>query len=137
MAITLTTRDKGFKAAFAALLDAKRETDADVAGAVAAIIDDVRKRGDAALIDYTQRFDRVTLTAKRLRLSADEIAGGQRRWRRCASRPGGSKAFTASKYRKASTTPMPAACGSACAGERWRAPGSTCRVERLPIPPRC
>jgi histidinol dehydrogenase len=75
MAITLRTRDTGFEAAFAALLDAKRETDADVDDAVAAIIDDVRKRGDAALIDYTERFDRVTLSQHQLRLSADEIAG--------------------------------------------------------------
>jgi histidinol dehydrogenase len=74
VAITLTTRDKGFEAAFAALLDAKRETDADVDDAVAGIIDDVRKRGDAALIEYTKRFDRVTLSAAQLRLSADEIA---------------------------------------------------------------
>ena len=74
MAITLSTRDKGFEEAFAALLGAKRETDLDVDDVVAAIIDDVRKRGDAALIDYTQRFDRVTLTADTLRLSVDEIA---------------------------------------------------------------
>jgi histidinol dehydrogenase len=74
MAITLRTRDKGFEAAFAALLAAKRETDADVDGAVAAIIDDVRKRGDRALIDYTERFDRVSLTPATLRLPADEIA---------------------------------------------------------------
>jgi histidinol dehydrogenase len=74
MAITLSTRDAGFETAFAALLEAKRETDADVDDAVAAIIDDVRKRGDAALIDYTRRFDRVNLTAQQLRLSADEIA---------------------------------------------------------------
>jgi histidinol dehydrogenase len=74
MAITLRTRDKGFEAAFAALLAAKRETDADVDEAVAAIIDDVRKRGDRALIDYTERFDRVSLTPATLRLPADEIA---------------------------------------------------------------
>ena len=75
MAITLSTRDTSFETAFAALLGAKRETDADVDDAVAAIIADVAKRGDAALIDYTERFDRVSLTANRLRLSADEIAG--------------------------------------------------------------
>ena len=75
MAITLSTRDNGFEAAFVALLEAKRETDANVDDAVAAIIGDVRKRGDAALIDFTERFDRVSLSAKRLRLSADEIAG--------------------------------------------------------------
>ena len=35
----------------------------DVAGAVAAIIADVRERGDAALFEYTERFDRVKLTS--------------------------------------------------------------------------
>jgi histidinol dehydrogenase len=74
MAITLSTRDPGFEAGFAALLAAKRETDADVDEAVAAIIDAVAARGDAAVIDYTRRFDRVTLSAKQLRLSATEIA---------------------------------------------------------------
>src|SRR5579862_870144 len=74
MAITLATRDRGFETAFAALLAAKRETDADVDDTVAAIIADVAKRGDAALIDYSERFDRVRLTADTLLLSADEIA---------------------------------------------------------------
>jgi histidinol dehydrogenase len=74
MAITLSTRDTGFETAFAALLGAKRETDSDVDDAVAAIIADVARRGDAALIDYTEGFDRVRLTADTLRLSADEIA---------------------------------------------------------------
>src|SRR5579872_4213156 len=74
MVLKLDTRDRGFEAAFAALLDAKRETDADVDDAVAAIIDDVQKRDDTALIDYTNRFDRVTLTAAELRLSPREIA---------------------------------------------------------------
>src|SRR5271156_5578554 len=74
MAITLSTRDAGFEAAFTALLAAKRESAADVDDAVAGIIDDVAGRGDAALIDYTQRFDRVTLTPAQLRLSAREIA---------------------------------------------------------------
>jgi histidinol dehydrogenase len=74
MAITLSTRDKDFEAKFAALLGAKRETDADVDDAVAAIIDAVARRGDAALVEYTARFDRLNLSAAELRLSADEIA---------------------------------------------------------------
>jgi histidinol dehydrogenase len=74
MAITLSTGDPGFETAFAALLSAKRESGPDVDQAVAAIIDDVAQRGDAAVIDYTSRFDRVTLTAERLRLSPQEIA---------------------------------------------------------------
>ena len=62
-----------FEASFRALLT-NRETTADVGVQVAAIIADVRARGDTALIDYTARFDRVTLTAAGLRIGADEVA---------------------------------------------------------------
>jgi histidinol dehydrogenase len=40
---------------------------------VKAIIDDVRARGDAALIDYSARFDRVDLAAVGLRVAEEEI----------------------------------------------------------------
>jgi histidinol dehydrogenase len=76
MPLTLTTRDPGFETAFRALLAAKRESAADVDGVVAAIIDDVAARGDAALVEYTNRFDRVRLSPERLRLSPAEIAAG-------------------------------------------------------------
>ena len=76
MALTLSTRDAGFEAAFAGLLGAKRETAADVDAAVAAIIEDVARRGDAALIDFTRRFDGVDLAASDLRLTSREIADG-------------------------------------------------------------
>jgi len=74
MPVTLNTREPGFETAFRALLAAKRETAADVDAAVAEIIDDVAGRGDAALIEYTKRFDRVELSPATLRLSSDEIA---------------------------------------------------------------
>ena len=61
-----------FAPAFAALL-AGRDTATDVRDAVAAIVAAVRTRGDAALIEYTARFDRLELTADALRISADEI----------------------------------------------------------------
>jgi histidinol dehydrogenase len=76
MAITLATKDPGFETAFQALLAAKRESAADVDTAVAAIIDNVIARGDAALVEYTNRFDRVSLTAADLHLTADDIAAG-------------------------------------------------------------
>src|SRR5712672_3401762 len=76
MAITLSTRDSGFEAAFRRLLDAKRESAVDVDAAVASIIDDVARRGDAALIDYTRRFDRLELSASGLRLTRHEVAEG-------------------------------------------------------------
>ncbi len=53
----LSTRDAGFAAAFAAVVSDRRESDADVARDVAAILADVRVRGDEALADYTVRFD--------------------------------------------------------------------------------
>src|SRR6266849_3898621 len=74
MALTLTTRDAGFEAAFRNLLTAKRESAAEVDDAVAAIIAAVAERGDAALVEYTNRFDRLALSPDRLRLSPDEIA---------------------------------------------------------------
>ena len=60
VAIRLDQSDPDFEARFAALLAAKREVAEDVDAAARAIIDDVRQRGDAALIDYTAQFDRLT-----------------------------------------------------------------------------
>ena len=37
------------------------------------IIADVRERGDAALCEYTQRFDGFELTPDSMRLTAEEI----------------------------------------------------------------
>jgi histidinol dehydrogenase len=69
----LKTTDPGFDAAFAAFLGEKRESSADVGAAVAAIIDDVRARGDTALIDLSKKFDRVDLAALGLRVSQGEL----------------------------------------------------------------
>ncbi|MEM2939382.1 MAG: histidinol dehydrogenase [Candidatus Bathyarchaeia archaeon] len=37
------------------------------------IIEDVKRRGDLALVELTEKFDRVTLTAERLRVGREEI----------------------------------------------------------------
>ena len=66
-----TTLD--FEEQFAALLGAKREDSPDVDAAVAEIIADVRVRGDAAVIELTERFDRLTLTPETLRFAPEEI----------------------------------------------------------------
>jgi len=76
MPVRLATRDDRFEAAFQRLLDAKRESAADIDAAVAAIVEDVARRGDAALIDYTNRFDGVELAVSGLRLTRREIAEG-------------------------------------------------------------
>ncbi|MCC6920483.1 MAG: histidinol dehydrogenase [Alphaproteobacteria bacterium] len=73
MTLRLATRDPGFAAAFDHLLSLARETVEDVDAAAAAIIADVRARGDAALCDYTARWDRLTLTPGTLRMPAAEI----------------------------------------------------------------
>ena len=74
MPVRLATRETGFEAAFRRLLEAKRESEADVDSVVAAIVEDVARRGDAALIDYTNRFDGVDLPASGLRVPRREIA---------------------------------------------------------------
>ncbi|TDK41163.1 histidinol dehydrogenase [Antarcticimicrobium luteum] len=70
----LDTNDADFEPAFAALLAAKREDSPDVDDTVAAIIADVRARGDAAVIELTARFDRLELTPERLVFTPEEIA---------------------------------------------------------------
>ena len=73
MPVFLNTADASFEADFAALLGQKREEAEDVDQAVAAIIADVRARGDEAVIDLTRRFDRLTLTPETLAFSPSEI----------------------------------------------------------------
>jgi histidinol dehydrogenase len=73
MPVFLDTTAAGFEADFAALLGAKREDSPDVDATVAGIIADVRGRGDAAVIELTEKFDRLTLTPETLAFSAGEI----------------------------------------------------------------
>ena len=55
--LQLNTADAGFEAAFAARLHWSADTDAAIEQRVADILADVQKRGDAAVLEYTQRFD--------------------------------------------------------------------------------
>ena len=71
--IRLATASPDFEAGFLALLHQARETTESVDRVVSAIVADVRAQGDAALLRYTAAFDRMTLTAERLRVSASEI----------------------------------------------------------------
>jgi histidinol dehydrogenase len=74
MPVFLNAADAGFETDFARLLSAKREDSADVDEAVAAIIAEVRARGDDALIALTAKFDRLALTPETMRISTAEIA---------------------------------------------------------------
>ena len=70
----LDTSAPDFETRFLALLGAKREDSPDVDATVATIIADVRARGDAAVIELTEKFDRLSLTPDRLAFTPEEIA---------------------------------------------------------------
>ena len=59
----LNITDAGFAGAFDALVNGRREADADVSRAVVQTIHDVRAHGDATLAEMTQRFDGFDLHA--------------------------------------------------------------------------
>ena len=82
----LSTRSSAFGAQLAALTRYEAAQDANVARTVSAIIADVRRRGDAAVLAYSRRFDRVKarsvaaleISAKDLRLSLNKISSRQK-----------------------------------------------------------
>ncbi|HRZ00099.1 MAG TPA: histidinol dehydrogenase [Burkholderiaceae bacterium] len=70
----LSTRDPGFDAAFADLVAVDTAIDAGIEARACAIVDDVRARGDAALLEYTNRFDRMAApSVAALEIPADEM----------------------------------------------------------------
>jgi histidinol dehydrogenase len=73
MPVFLDAGAEGFEAEFETLLNSKREAAPDVDAVVGAIIADVRARGDAALVDYSRRFDRVDLARLGLAVTRREI----------------------------------------------------------------
>ncbi len=73
MPMRLDIREADFEANFKAMLAAKRESAPDVDDAVAAILADVRARGDDAVLDYTRRFDGLDLTPETMRVPADVL----------------------------------------------------------------
>ncbi|MFO1184677.1 MAG: histidinol dehydrogenase [Bauldia sp.] len=78
MAMRLDRRAADFEERFRALLAAKRETAEDIDAAAKAIVDDVRQRGDEALIELTARFDRLQLTPGTIRVSQSDIDAAER-----------------------------------------------------------
>ena len=82
----LSTRDASFEADFNARLHWSAEADAAIEERVAAILADVQQRGDAAVLDYTQRFDGLTaasvqaleLTQAELKAAFDGLPAAQR-----------------------------------------------------------
>jgi histidinol dehydrogenase len=73
MSRLLATTQPDFERAFIALLE-REVTEPAVTEVVKEIIAKVRRDGDAAVVDYTNRFDRVQLGVSDLRVTPDEVA---------------------------------------------------------------
>ena len=59
----LSTASPDFESAFTARLHLSASDDAAIEQVVAGILADVKQRGDAAVLDYTQRFDKLDATS--------------------------------------------------------------------------
>jgi histidinol dehydrogenase len=71
--LRLRTTDGGFDAALAARLHWSADTDAGIEQVVADILADVRRRGDAAVLEYTNRFDMKAGSLLELQLRRSEL----------------------------------------------------------------
>ncbi len=76
MARRLNAKDKSFAADLEALLFARRQIEEDVAEQARGLIAEVRARGDTALVELTNKFDRTHITAADLKVSPAEIEAG-------------------------------------------------------------
>ena len=74
----LSSSSDDFEPRFRDLLAGKREASLDVEDAVRAILADVRRRGDDALIELTARYDALDLTPETMRVSDGEIEAAYR-----------------------------------------------------------
>ena len=73
MPVLLNSQNSNFEKEFKKLLLAKREDSVDVDVSVREIIGRVIKLGDQALIEYTKKFDRISLTTDTLRFTQSEL----------------------------------------------------------------
>jgi histidinol dehydrogenase len=74
MPVRLDRNSADFTGRFSEFLAMKREVSADIEAATRLIVDDVRERGDVALVEATRKFDRLDIDASRLRVRTEEIA---------------------------------------------------------------
>lgn len=77
MARRFSTTDGDFTAVFKEFLSTKRESDPDVNDVVTGILNDVKARGDVALIDYTRKFDRFDLSVENLAFTESELSAAR------------------------------------------------------------
>jgi histidinol dehydrogenase len=74
MTLRLDASEHAFEAKFAAIVNLRRDEEADVRDAVAAIIRRVRDEGDKALFELTERFDRFSVGATSVRVDKERLA---------------------------------------------------------------
>ena len=72
MPLRLDVSAPGFERDFSEFLGRNRDTDENVDRVAAEIVADVRARGDAALVDYTRKFDGFDVDVAGLRVSDAE-----------------------------------------------------------------
>jgi histidinol dehydrogenase len=75
----LDAREPDFEARFGRLERRRAHERENLQEQVAAIVGDVRRRGDAAVLDAIERFDGYRLEASQLRVTAEEIEDGAAR----------------------------------------------------------
>lgn len=75
----LRTRDVGFEAEFRQLEERRQARAEEIQGVVAEIVEDVRRRGDAGLLDAVERYDGYRLGPDQIVVSSEEIEGASAR----------------------------------------------------------
>src|ERR1035437_113050 len=74
----LSTQQADFARQFAAIRERGAAASAAVEAQTQRIVAAVRRRGDRAVLEFTRRFDGVTLSPASMRVGAEEIAAAQR-----------------------------------------------------------
>jgi hypothetical protein len=142
----LTTTTPDFEAEFQRVLHWAAETDHAIETRVAEILADVRARGDAAVLEYTARFDGLNaasvaaleLSPAELKAAFEAIPAAQREALQAAALRGGP--ITSASSRPAAVPGRTATRTAPCWARRSRrstAWASTCPAARRPIPRRC
>ena len=130
----LNANDASFDAQFAALIATDTAIDREVERVAGAIVDDVKRRGDAALLEYTNRFDRLTaatvaeleILAPEMRSALDSLgASNAAHWKPPRS---AYAHFTSGSCRHPGATPKTMALNSVSVSVRCKASAFTCRA---------
>ncbi|MCF8474420.1 MAG: histidinol dehydrogenase [Emcibacter sp.] len=97
MVTTLNIKDTNFDQDFSAFLSARRDSDHDVSEVVKSILKDIQVRGDQALFEYTQKFDKFDLNPKTIRVSNHELKEAKSQ---CSNKTLKALAYAADRIKK-------------------------------------